>query len=73
MVFPPSTSVGYLMIRATVICTSSSDAELVIAKKLGATHCINYKTFPAWEEEVLRITGGKGVDHVCEMGGSGDY
>jgi NADPH:quinone reductase-like Zn-dependent oxidoreductase len=70
MVFPLSTSVGYLMVGATVICTSSSDAKLAIAKKLGATHCINYKTFPA-REEVLRITVGKGVDHVCEMGGSG--
>lgn len=40
-------------------------------KTLGATHLINYKKFPDWEQEVLRVTGGKGVDHVIENGGSG--
>jgi len=56
---------------ATVIATSSSDNKLAVAKKLGATHLINYKTTPDWEQEVLRITGGRGVDHVIEVGGAG--
>jgi len=56
---------------ATVIATSSSDNKLALAKKLGATHVINYKTTPDWEKEVLRITGGRGVDHVIEVGGAG--
>ncbi|KAK0460427.1 alcohol dehydrogenase superfamily protein [Desarmillaria tabescens] len=56
---------------ATVIATSSSDAKLAIAKKLGATHTINYNTTPDWDKEVLRLTGGRGVDHVLEVGGSG--
>ncbi|KAH9833382.1 NAD-P-binding protein [Rhodofomes roseus] len=56
---------------ATVIATSSSDSKLEVAKKLGAKHGINYKKTPDWEKEVLRITGGRGVDHVIEVGGPG--
>jgi NADPH:quinone reductase-like Zn-dependent oxidoreductase len=54
-----------------VIVTSSSDAKLEFAKSLGATHTINYKTNPNWDKEVLRLTNGKGVDHVIELGGAG--
>ncbi|OJT02677.1 Zinc-type alcohol dehydrogenase-like protein [Trametes pubescens] len=56
---------------ATVIVTSSSDEKLKIAKALGATYTINYKTTPNWDEEVLKITNGRGVDHILEVGGSG--
>ncbi|KAF9029358.1 NAD(P)-binding protein [Hymenopellis radicata] len=56
---------------ATVIVTSSSDAKLEIAKKLGAAHAINYNKTPAWDEEVLKLTGGRGVTHVLEVGGTG--
>ncbi|KAK0199379.1 hypothetical protein DFS33DRAFT_1388705 [Desarmillaria ectypa] len=56
---------------ATVIATSSSDAKLEIAKKLGAAHTINYNTTPDWDKEVLRLTDGRGVDHVLEVGGAG--
>ncbi|KAJ4983684.1 alcohol dehydrogenase [Stagonosporopsis vannaccii] len=55
---------------ATVIATSSSDAKLAFAKKLGATHGINYAKTPDWDQEVLRLTDGKGVDHVIEVGGA---
>ncbi|KAK9769999.1 putative Enoyl reductase (ER) domain-containing protein [Seiridium cardinale] len=56
---------------ARVIATSSSDEKLQIAKKLGASELINYKTTPNWADEVLRLTDGKGVDLVCDVGGSG--
>ncbi len=56
---------------ATVIATSSSDEKLQVAKKLGAAHAINYKKTPDWDKEVLKITGGRGVDHVIEVGGPG--
>ncbi|KAG5650319.1 hypothetical protein H0H81_012629 [Sphagnurus paluster] len=56
---------------AIVIATSSSDEKLKVATDLGAKHVINYKTTPNWDEEVLRITKGKGVDHVIEVGGTG--
>ncbi|KAF8909223.1 alcohol dehydrogenase superfamily protein [Mucidula mucida] len=56
---------------ATVIATSSSDAKLKQAAKYGAKHLINYSKTPEWEKEVLRITEGRGVDHVLEVGGAG--
>ncbi|TAQ89578.1 hypothetical protein B7494_g2081 [Chlorociboria aeruginascens] len=56
---------------ATVIATSSSDSKLAALKKLGATHVINYKTTPNWGSEVLRLTNGRGVDHVVDVAGSG--
>ncbi|KAG5353603.1 hypothetical protein C0989_005125, partial [Termitomyces sp. Mn162] len=52
---------------AVVIATSSSDEKLKIASKLGAKHVINYKTQPNWEQEVMKITNGAGVDHVIEV------
>ncbi|KAK0199384.1 alcohol dehydrogenase superfamily protein [Desarmillaria ectypa] len=58
---------------AIVIATSSSDAKLDIAKKLGATHTINYNTTPDWHKEVLRLTEGRGVDHILEVGGPGTF
>jgi NADPH:quinone reductase-like Zn-dependent oxidoreductase len=56
---------------ATTIITSSSDKKLECAKSLGADYTINYKTQPNWASEVLRLTGGQGVDHVVENGGLG--
>lgn len=56
---------------ATVIATSSSDAKLARMQALGADHLINYKTTPDWGAKVLELTGGRGVDHVVEVGGSG--
>lgn len=56
---------------ATVIVTSSSDDKLERATALGAAHAINYRSVPAWGEEVRRLTDGRGVDHVLEMGGPG--
>ena len=56
---------------ATTIVTSSSDAKLGRARGLGADHVINYADKPDWHEEVQRITGGRGVDNVLEVGGAG--
>jgi NADPH:quinone reductase-like Zn-dependent oxidoreductase len=52
------------------IITSSSDEKLQRAKALGAAHGINYKTNPDWEKAVVAFTGGRGVDHVVEVGGA---
>jgi NADPH:quinone reductase-like Zn-dependent oxidoreductase len=54
---------------ATVIATSSSDAKLERLKAMGADHVINYRQDPAWGETARRLTGGRGVDHVIEVGG----
>ena len=56
---------------ARVIITSSSDQKLERALKIGADHAINYNTVPNWSEQVLKLTDGKGVEHVLEMGGPG--
>lgn len=56
---------------ATVIATSSSDDKLARLKALGADHLINYKTTPNWGRAAAELTGGKGVDLVVEIGGSG--
>jgi NADPH:quinone reductase-like Zn-dependent oxidoreductase len=53
------------------VITSSSDAKLAKAKALGANHAINYKTTPDWEKSAMEFTGGRGVDHVVEVGGQG--
>ncbi len=56
---------------ARVVITSSSDEKLERARALGADATVNYKTHPDWHEEVLRLTGGRGVDQIVEVGGAG--
>ena len=56
---------------ATVIITSSSDEKLARARTLGADHGINYRSTPDWGQAVRDWTGGRGVDHVVEVGGAG--
>jgi len=51
------------------IVISSSDQKLEKARALGAAGTINYRRVPAWEEEVLSLTSGRGVDHVIEVVG----
>jgi len=53
------------------IITSSSDEKLQRARELGAHHTINYRSTPEWQEEVLRVTHGRGADVVLEVGGQG--
>ena len=54
---------------AYVIATESSDEKLERARALGADHVINYKAHPDWGERARTWTGGRGVDHVIEVGG----
>jgi NADPH:quinone reductase-like Zn-dependent oxidoreductase len=58
-----------LMSGARVIATSSADARLARLISLGASHGINYRQVPDWDAAVLRLTNGRGVDHVVEVGG----
>lgn len=55
---------------ATVIATSSSDEKLDKLRALGADHLINYRNEPRWGRQVRALTGGRGVDHVIEVGGA---
>jgi NADPH:quinone reductase-like Zn-dependent oxidoreductase len=54
----------------TVVATSSSDEKLATMKRLGATHLVNYRQHPEWQDNVIAATGG-GVARVVEVGGSG--
>lgn len=56
---------------ARVIATSSDDAKLERAAALGATDLVNYRRTPDWDREVHRLTDGRGVDLVVEVGGPG--
>jgi NADPH:quinone reductase-like Zn-dependent oxidoreductase len=55
---------------ARAIITSSSDEKLARARDLGAVGTVNYRTNPEWQDEVLALTGGAGVQHVIEVGGA---
>lgn len=52
------------------VVTSSSDEKLERVRSLGAHETINYKRNPDWDNEARKLTGGAGVDHVIEVGGS---
>jgi NADPH:quinone reductase-like Zn-dependent oxidoreductase len=51
------------------VITSSDDAKLDRAVALGADATINYRRTPDWQDEALRLTGGRGVDRVLDIGG----
>lgn len=57
------------LIGAKVLIISSSDDKLKKAAALGADEGINYKNAPEWGKAVKKLTGGKGVDHIIEVGG----
>jgi NADPH:quinone reductase-like Zn-dependent oxidoreductase len=54
-----------------VVATTSRDGKAQRLKALGADEVVNYKTHEKWDEEVMRVTGGRGVDCVVEVGGAG--
>jgi NADPH:quinone reductase-like Zn-dependent oxidoreductase len=56
---------------ARVIVTSSSDSKIARAVALGASGGVNYKRIPDWDQEVITLTAGRGVDCVVEVGGLG--
>ncbi|GAA5830798.1 hypothetical protein JCM11251_001078 [Rhodosporidiobolus azoricus] len=57
---------------AKVICTSSSDEKLERVRKevSESIETINYSKIEKWDEEVKKLTSGRGVDHVIEIGGA---
>lgn len=55
---------------ARVVVTSSSDEKLERARALGADDLINYRKTPDWAKEARTLTGGRGVDHIVEVGGA---
>ena len=55
---------------AAIVVTSSSDEKLERARALGADHLINYRADEQWGKTARAWTGGRGVDHVVEVGGA---
>jgi NADPH:quinone reductase-like Zn-dependent oxidoreductase len=62
-----------LLSGARVIITSSTDAKLAKARQIGASQTINYIQTPEWGKLARQLTGGRGVDHVIEVGGPGTF
>ena len=58
---------------ARVVLTTSSEAKAEQARRLGAEHVILYPKTPNWGEVAYDWTGGRGVDVVVEVGGSGTF
>ena len=59
------------MFGARVIATSSSAAKAERLKAMGAEAVIDYSATPDWDQEALKLTGGRGVDLIVEVGGAG--
>ena len=60
-----------LVLGARVIATSSNDAKLDRLRSMGAWATVNYADDPQWGKTVRRMTDGRGVDHIVEVGGAG--
>lgn len=54
---------------ARVIATSSRNENLDRVKALGASEGINYRASPDWENKILELTDGKGVDVTIDVAG----
>jgi NADPH2:quinone reductase len=50
----------------TIFGTAGTEPGLELIKREGANHTFNH-TKPGYEEEILKTTGGKGVDIILEM------
>ena len=61
------------MAGARVIVTSGSEEKIARLKAMGVTDTVNYRATPDWERAVLDMTGGRGADHVVELGGAGTF
>ena len=65
-------SMGIQMARqagATVIASTSSAAKMEKARDLGAHHVVNYRD-EDWVEQVIALTGGRGVDVAQDLVGA---
>ncbi len=59
------------MFGARVAITSSSGEKLERAGEMGADWTLNYREQPEWGRLARDWAGGRGVDHVVEVGGPG--
>jgi NADPH:quinone reductase-like Zn-dependent oxidoreductase len=59
-----------LLCGARVIGITSSESKSALMSKLGAAAVVNYRELPEWENHILELTGGCGVDRVVDIGGT---
>jgi NADPH:quinone reductase-like Zn-dependent oxidoreductase len=52
---------------ARVLATSRSESKIKRMKDLGADQVINTAQTPAWDQEIRKLTGGRGVDQVVDV------
>jgi NADPH:quinone reductase-like Zn-dependent oxidoreductase len=50
-----------------VLVTSRSPGKVARLKQLGTAEVIDASVNPAWDEVVLRLTDGRGVDHILDV------
>lgn len=62
----PLTQFSRIALGAKVIAAAGSQEKLDVSIKLGgADHGVNYSK-EGWQKEVLKLTGGKGVDVIYD-------
>ena len=59
------------MAGCRVIATTSQESKVAKLKALGASDIINYREHENWDQRVMELTEGRGVDCVVEVGGAG--
>ena len=59
------------LMKARTVVISGSDEKISRVRGMGADAAINYVQTEAWDKAAREVTGGRGVDHVVEIGGSG--
>jgi NADPH:quinone reductase-like Zn-dependent oxidoreductase len=57
------------LVGAHVTIISSNDEKIARARQLSADAAINYTRTPEWAKATREITGGRGYDHIVELGG----
>lgn len=57
------------MFGARVLAITSSDAKAEMLKAMGAEAVVNYRTTPGWDNAILELTGGSGVDKTVDIAG----
>ena len=57
------------MFGARVFAITSSDEKAAKLRELGAEAVVNYRTHPDWDQEILKLTDGKGVDKTVDIAG----
>ncbi len=61
----PDMSQRLAALGAKVIAAAGSPEKLEVSRQAGADHGVDY-TKEGWQKEVLKITGGKGVDVIYD-------